>query len=155
MTKASRIAAIMTAAAVASVIGAGSAQAAPKDPGPSVNVCGQNNSVKGNNNEVNAGVTCTVNVNSSSNGFSGYEIVNDDFSLTGVGSTESEVVPCPAGKRAVGGGASANDLEEADNIDLLTSGPVLNGTAWQVTVESLDSGTTEGQFSAICADVDA
>lgn len=86
-----------------------------------------------------------------------YEVVRVPFSLVGVGSGISDDVPCPEGKRVLGGGASVDDSGDRFapfRIDLLESGPTEDETAWAVTVRNTSRWAVSGNLYAICAEVD-
>ena len=94
-----------------------------------------------------------------SNGVSGYEIVTQDrmFSSDFQGELGNMVVPCPAGKKAVGGGAAGltsfgSSLVEVSStaLDLTAMYPGTDGAAWNVGYEA-NQGVQGIRFFAVCA----
>jgi len=102
-----------------------------------------------------------------SSGLSGYEVVNETFKEVFVqnsggmrGLSEVKTVSCPAGKRAIGGGANlgtnAAQNGQQRQITVSLSGPNGTGTAW--TVQLFNNSTSidtsiDLQVYAICATI--
>lgn len=101
-------------------------------------------------------------------GVSGYEVVNQTFKEVFIensggmrGLSEVKTVACPAGKRAVGGGANlgtnAAQNGQQRSVSVSLSGPNGTGTGWSVQLfnnETTGSGTSiDLQVFAICASV--
>jgi hypothetical protein len=69
-------------------------------------------------------------------GVSGYEIVTADTS--GMNPGDDARAYCPAGKHALGGGATVSDQGSVAGQRAIVSGsgPILGGIAWEATIES-------------------
>lgn len=155
-----RIIATLASVIAMATVGAGQAQA---DNGLlgllSPLLCGVQNNVNGDNNQFNQATSCQQSATTTptpppaGNGFSGYQVATVAISPTG---TTSATAGCPAGKRVLGGGVSADPGGPAGLPWIVReSGPVLNETAWRVSVDvPANSPAVNGHVYAICADVD-
>ncbi len=101
-------------------------------------------------------------------GVSGYEVVNQTFKEVFIensggmrGLSEVKTVPCPAGKRAIGGGTdlgtNATQNGQQRSVSVSMSAPNGTGTAWSVQLfnnETTGGGTSiDLRVYAICANV--
>jgi hypothetical protein len=82
-------------------------------------------------------------------GVSGYEVVSHDGNVPD-GTGQYDVVQCPSGKKAVGGGFNADDFRD---LTIEMSGPTADGTGWIVNVISHGPGNVQGHFRAVCVSV--
>jgi hypothetical protein len=100
-------------------------------------------------------------------GVSGYEVVNQTFKEVFIvnsggmrGLSEVKTVPCPAGKRAIGGGSdlgtNATQNGQQRQVTVSLSAPNGTGTAWSVQLfnnsTSIDT-SIDLRVYAICANV--
>jgi collagen triple helix repeat protein len=79
-------------------------------------------------------------------GVSGYQIVPVTNSLVANSTNVTLVVPCPSGKKALGGGFVGPN----DKTDVLRSAPATDGSSWTVVV-----GTTDGSVFGVGSSVTA
>ena len=85
-------------------------------------------------------------------GISGYEIVTSQSTITSIQKTYA-TIPCPAGKKVIGGGVTASQ-EKFDIVSIGTNGPAPSApeTAWQVGYKNTSLATTVTVTNyAICA----
>jgi hypothetical protein len=82
-------------------------------------------------------------------GVSGYEIVSHDQNIPD-GTGQYDVVNCPTGKKAVGGGFVADDFRD---LTIQMSGPTADGSGWIVNVISHGPGNVQGHLRAVCVSV--
>ncbi len=82
-------------------------------------------------------------------GVSGYEIVSHDQNIPD-GTGQYDVVSCPNGKKAVGGGFVADDFRD---LTIQMSGPTADGSGWVVNVVSHGPGNVQGHLRAVCVNV--
>ncbi|MFE6848498.1 hypothetical protein [Streptomyces sp. NPDC057686] len=138
MRKLGRILTVLTTAAAMGISGmGGTAQA---DDGLlsvvlSPLLCGVQNNVNGSNNQFNQATSCqqtSTTTPPGQAGFTGYELVSSEpNTFTGI-YISTTTVPCPAGKRVLGGGLTV-DSGLPSLITLNASGPNPAGTAWVVS----------------------
>ncbi|MGR4881540.1 hypothetical protein ACIPUC_19320 [Streptomyces sp. LARHCF249] len=151
------IAIALVSAATLTLTGAGSAQADGLLDVLSPLVCGLQNNVAGNNNEIHQAGTCdqaaTTTPGGDGDGITGYEVVPGGGFLVINGGTVAAQIPCPAGKRVLSGGV---EITSGSPIDLrvATSGPNAAGTSWTIAVAGVGAQVT-GEFYAICANAAA
>ncbi len=101
-------------------------------------------------------------------GLSGYEVVSqlfEDVSVENSGGAQrglsaAEIVSCPVGKRAIGGGADLGtngaQNEEQRSVSVSLSGPNGTGTGWSVQLfnrSTSGSASIDLKIYAICANV--
>ncbi|MFK0252141.1 hypothetical protein [Streptomyces sp. NPDC090445] len=173
--KARRFFATVTASAIALVLGAGTAQAQDTpllsvvdnllpNINPSVTLAcfpsgqvGQGNTFNGTQSS-----SCNQSATATSQGdggggsdgaaaISGYEVVSQTNLLVDAGSPAQTIVPCPAGKKVLGGGFFGN----TGDIQIVRSFPQApDNTAWVVFV--INNGQVTGSYDAyaICADAE-
>ncbi|GLX19457.1 hypothetical protein Slala02_27720 [Streptomyces lavendulae subsp. lavendulae] len=85
-------------------------------------------------------------------GFTGYEVVRAAGESVPPGDFDTTTVPCPAGKRAIGGGFDAEGTETFP----IASRPTASNDAWFVAVKNTGTtNTVNWEAYAICATVDA
>ena len=83
-------------------------------------------------------------------GLAGYQVVTGAaVTVTPFDFDVSATAMCPAGKVAVGGGASVAD--SASQIDIAQSYPAAGGAGWSVTVHNYEEGDNTVTPYAICA----
>jgi len=90
------------------------------------------------------------------NGVSGLEIVNVPSGALNSDTEKSVTATCPAGKKVVGGGGYAIGLLGfPDDIGLVASYPVNNGTGWRVVAREINAyaGGWLARAYAVCANV--
>ncbi len=79
-------------------------------------------------------------------GVSGYQVVHVTNNLAGASANVTLVVPCPSGKKEVGGGFVGPN----DKTDVLRSSPADDGSSWTVVLGTTD-GSDFGAGSSITA----
>ncbi|MEU7605436.1 hypothetical protein [Streptomyces sp. NPDC041003] len=97
-------------------------------------------------------VNCSQSATTSSptgNGITGYEVVSGG-SVSGPSFTISRDIDCPAGKKALDGGATVTSGDRL-GLDVRESGPSSDGTTRHVTVANTSGNQVEVAFFAICA----
>jgi hypothetical protein len=153
MRKMRRITTALISAAALTMLGAGGAQAdGLLGDVLSPLVCGLQNNVVGNNNQISQAGTChqAATTSTTPGGITGYEVIRfGSFNAANGGGVSSGIMRCPTGKRVLSGGV---DVTSGNPNDLIvnTSGPNADGTAWLVFVPA-PSTQVSGQFFVICA----
>jgi hypothetical protein len=83
-------------------------------------------------------------------GVSGLEVVQQTGPLTGTETEKTADVPCPAGKRVLGGGAFAGGAD-ASAVTIATSRPSVTGDAWSVVAHAPPADTWSITAYGVCA----
>ncbi|MFF1703126.1 hypothetical protein [Streptomyces sp. NPDC058252] len=152
MRKTGRIIGMLTAAMATSTFGAGQAQA---QDGPLLGllsplVCNVQNNVSGNNNQVNQTASCQQAATTpppASGGVTGVETVR--LPPETVPNFNQRTVLCPAGKRVIGGGATATS--QLFQANLAGSFPTDDNDGWVAYGWSPNSDEVSISVYAICA----
>ncbi|MDI1459542.1 hypothetical protein QEZ54_01045 [Catellatospora sp. KI3] len=99
-------------------------------------------------------ITCNQSATSSSptppspptgGGITGYEVVQGNLVTLAPNGAGFSTANCPAGKKAVGGGFSASQ-----DIDVVNSNPLPDGSAWQVFFTNRTNTDKDGFAFAVC-----
>jgi hypothetical protein len=83
------------------------------------------------------------------NGVSGYQIVSASTPLPG-GVAVIGVLPCPAGKKVVGGGWTSDAPDTATDPIITKNAPSADGTAWTGTMVHSSGATVNVTLTAAC-----
>lgn len=118
-------------------------------------VCGLQNNVNGDHNQVSQGATChqssTPAPPTSGGGITGYEVIQfDTVTLSNSTATRREG-SCPAGKRALSGGATTTGYFVTGQV--IESGPTAGGTGWIVGVSNDAPTPVTWNLYIVCANV--
>src|SRR3954447_10242681 len=82
-------------------------------------------------------------------GIAGYQIVTSEFTKVNAHSQSSAIAVCPAGKKALGGGAFGNAGNPVEEIN--TTMPLSDGSGWNVAMDNTGGFPVSFQVYAVCA----
>ncbi|GAB7111033.1 hypothetical protein JCM4814A_93510 [Streptomyces phaeofaciens JCM 4814] len=120
-------------------------------------MCGLQNNVNGNNNQINQRATCEQAATTTpppAGGITGYEVVSQgSFTFFEPGTFTTAVMSCPAGKRVLSGGYIVTS-GNPNFLSVTQTGPTADGTGWRMGVAAT-GGPVSGEFYTICANATA